>query len=264
MKLVPLMIALLGSAVVPFAVAADAAPVAGLTAADLAAKLSAQQQDGSTLIRAKLDVKTAAGEAKTVLQLQIKSRRTPGQTDVVYQVLWPKERKGESVLVRSSGSGAVYVPPDKTTSLEASSLKDALFASDLSYEDVTENFFAWKDQTLVGTEVVDGANCQILESKPKGARSSYAKVRSWIDTKRMIPLRVEKYSAANQLVRRVDTTDVANVDGRYLPANLAVRRPGQDTVTVVDGSRIKRGVSYTDADFTAEGIKNLSAPRGGD
>ena len=41
-----------------------------------------------------------------MLQLQIKARRTKTATDVVYQVLWPKERKGESFLLRRTEDSA--------------------------------------------------------------------------------------------------------------------------------------------------------------
>ncbi|WP_082408183.1 outer membrane lipoprotein-sorting protein [Verrucomicrobium spinosum] len=235
-------------------------------AAELASKLSELQQDGNTFIRVKMIVSSPANpsDPKTTLQLQIKSRRSAGQTDVLYQVLFPKDRKGEAVLINSSGSGATFTPPDKVQSFDASKFKDSLFGSDLSVEDVSDNFFAWKDQTLAGSENIGNVSCQILESRPKGARSSYVLVKSWIDTKRMVPLRVEKYGAGNQLVRRIDTSDVANVDGRNVLAMLVIRRPGHATATEMDGSRIKRGVSYTDADFSPEGLKNLNGPKGGE
>ena len=93
-------------------------------------------------------------------------------------------------------------------------MKDAVFGSDLTYADLIENFFAWEHQTIVGTETVDRVPCQILESKPgKGDRSIYGRVRSWIDLKRLVPLRVEKYFESGQLARRIDTTRVA--EGRH-------------------------------------------------
>jgi hypothetical protein len=102
--------------------------------------------------------------------------------------------------------------------------------------------------------------CHILVSK--GGKGSYSKVRSWIDLRRMVPMRVEKYTSSGEVAVRIDTTDVVINDGKHIPANLSVRRGS--TVTELDGSRIKRGVSYTEADFSPEGLKNLSAPRGGD
>lgn len=240
--------------------AADPAPPA--TATELAARLAALQQDGASYVRLKMEIK---GAAKETLQLQIKQRRTAGATEVVYQVLFPKERKGESVLLRKIGnrpaSGSVFVLPNTVRAID--DMKDALLGSDLSYEDIVDNFFAWDQQVIVGTEDVDGVNCQILESKPgKGERSTYGSVRSWIDPRRTVPLRVEKYSGSGQLLRRIDTTRVVADAGHHIPANLVARgaRPGSSTE--LDGSRIRHDVSYTDADFSTGGIKQMTSPRG--
>ncbi len=259
---VPLLCALFA-----FSVRAADTASPNLSAQDLAARLSAIRQDGNSYVRVRLEVKDSSGSAKTTLQLQIKSRRTESATDVVYQVLWPKERKGEAVLWRKKAggeaSGSLFLPPDKIRSLDASQLKQPLFGSDLSYEDIFENFFAWERQAIVGTEVINGANCQILESKPgKGTHSSYASVRTWIDPHRMVPLRVEKFAAPGALVRRIDTTRVITDDvGHQIPANLTVRRPGQDSITELEGSRIEHGVTYPDLEFTQAGLKEVTIPR---
>ncbi|MEI9897843.1 MAG: outer membrane lipoprotein-sorting protein [Chthoniobacter sp.] len=85
-------------------------------------------------------------------------------------------------------------------------------------------------QAIVGTETVDGVNCQILESKPgKGDRSTYGSVRSWIDAKRLVPLRIEKYSGSGQVLRRIDTTRVVTDAGHAIPANLSVRGARPDS-----------------------------------
>ncbi len=238
--------------------AADAPPA---NANELAARLSAIQQDGATYVRLKMEIN---GPAKETFQLQIKQRRTRGGTEVVYQVLYPKERKGEAVLLRKVGhrsaTGSVFVPPNTVRAID--NLRDGLLGSDLAYEDIVENFFAWDRQAIVGTEEVDGVSCQILESKPgKGDRSSYGSVRSWIDPRRTVPLRVEKYSGSGQLVRRIDTTRVVSDAGRHIPANLVVRSGSRGSSTDIDGSRIKHDVNYSDADFTVPGMQNLSAPR---
>jgi Outer membrane lipoprotein-sorting protein len=70
-------------------------------------------------------------------------------------------------------------------------MNESLFGSDLSYEDVIENFYAWEHQAIAGTEVVDRVSCLILESKPSQSdHSTYASVRSWVDPRRFVPLRV--------------------------------------------------------------------------
>ena len=109
----------------------------------LAAQLAGLQQDGSSYARVKMDVKAADG-AKSTLQLQVKQRRSANSTELVYQVLWPKERAGEAVLLKQSGgemSGAVFTPPDKFRTLTAGQMKESLLGTSLSYADVLENFF---------------------------------------------------------------------------------------------------------------------------
>ena len=81
------------------ALADDAA--APMQAAELASRLAALQQDGASYVRLRMEIK---GATKETLQLQIKERRTKNAIEVVYQVLYPKERKGESVLLRKIGT----------------------------------------------------------------------------------------------------------------------------------------------------------------
>lgn len=234
------------------------------TASDLAAKLGALQQNGSSVVRLKMEVQ---GTAKSTLQLQIKQRRTRSATEVVYQVLWPKERAGEAVLLRKMGdqsaTGAIFIPPNTVRTLDSSQMKEALLGSDLTYDDVVENFFLWKQQAIVGTEVVNRVSCDILESKPgKGQHSYYASVRTWVDRRRDVPLRVEKFGSSGQLVRRIETTRVlTNDDKQAVPANLTVNGPRQGSVTELNGSSVKHGVSFTDKEFTPAGLMEASPAR---
>jgi hypothetical protein len=236
---------------------APAAESAGLSAKELAAKLTAVGE-GSALIRLRLETKQPA----ETLQLQVKERRTRSSTEAVYQVLWPKERKGEALILRSGGRGSggyVVVPGEKPKPLSAGQMSQPAFGSDLSYQDLVENFFAWDQQAIVGQEDVGRVNCVVLESKPgKGASGPYASVKSWIDPRRLVPLRVEKYGSAGKLIRRIDTTRVANDDrGHSIPANLEVKG-GRGGGTEVDGSRIKHDVEFQDRDFTPEGVTAAS------
>jgi len=231
-----------------------------MAASDLASWLSGLQ-NGVSYVRLRMEIK---GTAKETLQLQIKERRTTNSSEVVYQVLFPKERKGESVLLQKIGnspaSGSVFVPPN--TLRPISDLKEPMLGSDLSYEDVVDNFFAWDQQAIVGADEVDGVKCTILESKPgKGEHSIYGSVRSWIDTRRFVPLRIEKYASSGELLRQIRATRVVADAGHHIPADLTVAgaRPGSSTL--LDGSRIKHNVIYTDRDFTIEGLKEIAAPR---
>lgn len=229
-----------------------------ISAGELAARMSAARQ-GNAVIRARLEVRSPDG-SKRVLQLQIKERRTATAADLVYLVQWPKEQKNEAVILHQESGGAargtVVVPSAPPRTLEASQMDGGLFGSDLSYQDAIENFFAWKDQAITGSETIDGVQCQILESKPgKSGVSTYARVRSWIDVRRLVPMRIEKYSAAGQVVRRIDTTYVGRDQrDRFIPAKLTVRSSSKDSITEFDGARIEQGMQFTDRDFTPESV----------
>jgi len=231
------------------------------TANDLASRLSALRRNGSSHVRLRMEIQ---GPSKETLQLQIKERRTTNSCEVVYQVLFPKERKGESVLLRKTGPGpargSVFVPPNTLRPID--DLKEPLFGSDLSYEDAVDNFFAWPQQALVGTGDIEGVNCSILESKPgPDERSIYARVRSWVDLRRLVPLRVEKYDGSGKLLRRIDTTRVAPSGDHKIPAVLTVSGARPDSSTLLDGSAIRYDVTYTDRDFTVEALKEVVTPR---
>jgi len=158
-------------------------------------------------------------------------------------------------------SGSLFTPPDKAQTLTASQLRQPFFGSDLSYLDVIEDPLSWENQTITGTEAVNGANCTVLESRPNKGESEYAKVRSWIDPNRLVQMRIEKYSSSGDLKVRIETSRVANDDkGRPIPANLTVQDPKNGSVTELDGSRIKHSVTFTDSEFTPEGLKQVSAP----
>ena len=239
----------------------------GLSGKELADRLSTNLE-GTSNVRLKMELKESAeGPSKGVFQLQIKQRRTAEAADVVYQVLFPRERKGEAVLLHQSAghaaSGWLVIPPNKPDALDASRMAGSLLGSNLSYGDAIENVFAWKNQTLVGNETIDRVDCVILESKPgEGDHSNYARARSWIDPRRLVPLRVEKYLASGRLARRIDTTRVASDDqGHPLPANLTVRSESAGSLTELDGSRITHDVTYSNADFTPEGVMEPSAVR---
>ena len=105
-------------------------------------------------------------------------------------------------------------------------------------------------------------NCQILESKPgKDEASTYASVRSWIDVRRLVPIRVEKYGSSGQLLRRIDSTRVVADAGHQIPADLVVGKARPNSMTLIDGSRIWHNMNYRERDFSIEGLKEGTTPR---
>jgi len=239
----------LGAALPSFASAAD-------NGSEFAAKLRAKES-GSKYVR--IRIQDGGGQ---ILQVQIKSRVSDAASDIVYQILFPKERKGESVLLHRSGNkftGSLFKAPDTLKQIGAGEMNQALFGTDLTYEDIIDSPFAWSQQAIVGTQKIDRFDCQILESKPGNHASSYASVKTWVDSKRMVPLQIEKYDNSGKVIRRINITRMLLDGGDSLPADLEVTGP-RGSVTHISGSSLKRGVSFPEAEFTAEGLKQLKTP----
>ncbi|MBU3665315.1 MAG: outer membrane lipoprotein-sorting protein [Chthoniobacterales bacterium] len=226
-----------------------------LTAPELAAKLASAVQDGNSAARARFSVQPSRGGEATVLQVQIKSHRDAEGSAVAYEVQWPAGRKGERFVISQRGTGpakgASYIPPDRRESITSGQLLGSLLGTDLAFADAVENFFLWKNQTFCGREQIGGTDCVILESKPgAGDSSPYGKVRSWIDPRRMVALRVEKSDKSGRILRRIDSSQIVKDDvGRYVPATMTVRRASGESVTEIDGSNLRHDVRFAPADF---------------
>jgi hypothetical protein len=235
-----------------------------LSASGLAARLDALQQNGSSHLRLRLETDGPSG--KSVLQIQILQLRTPAATHLLCQILWPKERQGEGVLLKQEGrkpiSGFVFTPPDAMKAVDGEALREPLFGSDLRLADLIENFYAWESQTFGAEEEAGRVKCRILESKPGGGRRTVdVLVRSWIDTARLVPMRVEKFSKPGRPGRIFETTRVTREeDGRFLPASLTIRAPDAQSTTSLEGSRINTRVSYTPENFTPDALRAIQKP----
>jgi hypothetical protein len=221
------------------------------TAAELATSLSTGIEDGDSATRLRMSIEPVSGGGNTVFQLQVKARRTVAKSELVYQILWPKERKGESFVLQnqrgSAPEGFALQLPKTISPLKTSNLN------------VIENFYRWETQSLGGKEQIGSVECMILDSKPGSKVSThYGSVRSWIDPRKLVPLRVEKYSSAGKLIVRIDTDRVSRNDrARHVPSRFIVRRTGSGTVTEVEGSDIRHDVKYSDKDFTPDGLTEL-------
>ncbi len=224
----------------------------------LAGSLRASVLDGSSVTRLKLQRPAAADGGQGVVQLQAKARRSAAGSDVLYQVLWPKTRQGEGFLLRKTENrppvGSLFTPPNAVQPVKP---QDGIFGSALAYEDLVDDFYGWKSQQVVGEETIGRVACWILESKPAaGQASSYSSVRTWVDAKRTVPVRIEKYGAGGGLVRRITVTRLVKDDiNRLIPATFTVQRAGMEGETVLEGSSIKHDVTLTDADFTEERLR---------
>ena len=239
------------------------APAGNSEARQLIARVLEASKTSGVRIRSKLIVAASDSERKDVKQLLIKGRNDGRTHTTLYQILWPSELKGQSLMIEKAGhsvSGFIFEPPNTVKKLSAGLMAQPFFGSDLSIEDLAEDFWDWPSQKIVGEEKIKDRACQIVESRPPtDAATSYSLVKTWIAPELALPLRVEKYGSNRQLVRRITADRIMKVNDRWTAATIIVDLAGASTRTILEGSKSERDLDLPAADFTMEAIKREAA-----
>jgi len=237
------------------------------SAAQLIAAVKAGAPEGGVYARLRMEHSVGGGKA-SVLQVQVKRRPgTDGGTDQLYQLLYPKERKGEGLLIHINGrqfSGATFVPGAGAKSLTGSSAGEALFGTALTIEDLRASFLGWPSQTITGQEKIGSVPCTIVESKPDASGKGAVCARSWIDATRLVTLRLQFFiGGTDKIVKDVETHKVTRgKSGRYIPVSFTVTDHETGASTKVEGVRSDSGLNYTDADFSPQALETITAGAG--
>ncbi len=128
--------------------------------------------------------------------------------------------------------------------------------SDLTIEDLAEDFWQWPSQKISGEETINGEVCQILDSRPPdGARSAYSVIRSWISPEKLVPLRIEKFGRDRRLAKRFTVQKTTRRDGIWVPITTVVQSPESTRLTTLELSRGDRDVEIPLEEFSLERIK---------
>ena len=144
------------------------------------------------------------------------------------------------------------------TPLAPAALARAYLDSDLSIEDLADDFWRWPGQTIRGEAPIDGEICKIVESQPAPVDETvYSLVRSWVSPKKALPLRIEKFDREAHLVKRFVFRNLIRVDQIWTPRTMIVQRPGGNQETTLEISHGDRDVDIPPAEFSLEAIKEF-------
>jgi hypothetical protein len=229
----------------------------------LIAQVMAARRTTGYRVRARLIRTTSGSEQRDVKQLLIKGRQEGDNSKALYQILWPASLQGQTVVIeKTAGQNArawMLTPPDRVATLAPNGPGGMFFGSDLTLEDVEEEYWHWPDQRIVGEETVGQRRCKILESRPpNGTASAYAVIRTWIAADISLPLRVEKFGRDGRLIKRISADKVARrKDNSWTAADVIVEPADGRTRTVLEGTRAERDIDVPDKDFTVEQIEAL-------
>lgn len=245
----------------PAIATAQSEPPKPITAKQLISMVVANQRTRGLSARGRMIINAPSAELRT-LQILIKARHEGNSQQILYLALFPPTDKGRAVVIRKDGNAGItgfFREPDgKITSLSPDRIKQEIFGSDITIEDLVEEFWTWPSPRIVGSGEVSHRVCQIIESRPpKGHESSYSLVRAWINSETALPLRIESYGSDGKLVKRIECNRAVKSGDHWSIEDLTVApsTPGHRTGVVF--SKGSRDLEVPLSDFTSDGIARL-------
>ena len=221
--------------------------------------LEAQHTRGFT-IRAKLTVSETGVQAHWAAQLRIKGRRDENGTRLLYQVLWPAADKGAALylerLSKKPLTGFHFTPPDKMEPIGADALSTSYLGSDLSIEDLTDDFWQWSDAKAGAREEAGREQCLIVNLRPPSdAKTNYSLIRAWVSEEKAVPMRLLKFNRQGQAEREFLVQKIVQNQKFWFPTVTIVQKPGGTRQSTFEISRGDRDAEVPLSDFSVDEIK---------
>jgi outer membrane lipoprotein-sorting protein len=184
-----------------------------------------------------------------------------GDSKSILRFTAPPEVKGVALLVVNHPDRAsdqwMWTPAlerDRRIALQDRSGR--FFGTDFSFEDLEERDVNQFSYTLLGEEAMTGVACWKLESRPKQTKASqYTASQLWIRKDNYAIVRIDHYKKGT-VTRRIDYTDIENVQGIWTPRTLTVMDIARHSSTVMKIENLKYNLPMQDSDFTVEALRH--------
>ena len=211
---------------------------------------------------------TNSRKEKRVRKMTVRSRLRDNGVDsaVLTRFGQPADIKGTGFLqIENSAADDdiwVYLPAlGKTRRLASNNKRDSFFGTDFSYGDILLPAVSKYEHKLLKQEKVDGADCHVVESRPRDTRtrddSGYSRKISWIDTQTFVERKVEYYDTRNALLKTQLTFDVKPEEaGRWMPMRrqMTNHQTGHQTLYQFDRFTVRKDLK--DADFVVRRLED--------
>jgi len=186
-----------------------------------------------------------------------------GQSKAVLRFTSPPEVRGVALLIHNHPERAsdqwMWTPAiqrERRIALQDRSTR--FFGTDFTFEDLEEREAAHYDYRLVGEEVVDGAACWRIESRPNRNRASqYTRSLIWINKVRYSYVRVEGYKD-QELIRRIHYSDFDQVKGIWTARRLEVEDLKRNSRTVLRLEKLEYDAVMKEENFTLQALRRSS------
>lgn len=173
----------------------------------------------------------------------------------------PARDKGTAFLKRGREMWNWQPSIDRVVKMPPSMLTQSWMGSDFTNDDLVRQTSMVHDfdHRLLGSEVIEGRNCHIVELIPhEDAAVTWGRIVIWIDHKDFLQLKVEFYDEDEYLVNTMYGKAIKTMGGRTLPTVLELvpaDKPGEKTVIEYVSARFD--VPINDDFFSVQNMKRI-------
>ena len=155
------------------------------------------------------------------------------------EYLSPAREKGTKMLKLEDNLWMFSPSTDRIIKISGHMLRQSVMGSDLSYEDMMEDPKLLNHYTaeVLGSEVVDGEQCWVLELIAKTSDVAYYKRKLWVDKNKYIPLKEELFAKSGKLLKKTELKNITKIQGRWFPGRIIFKdmlKRGKGTEFIIE------------------------------
>jgi len=201
---------------------------------------------------------------ESVRRIRSRILEVPGDGDKSLSIFdQPADVKGTASLTYSHATEAdeqwLYLPALKRVKRISSKNKSGPFmGSEFAFEDISSQEVEKYDYTYLGDETVNGVNTHKVEAVPTYKFSGYTRLINYIDTERLVPVKVEYFDRKNSALKTLTVSEYEQHLGKYWRAGkmeMENHQTGKRTILTWSDYEFQTGL--TDKNFSSNSLKRL-------
>jgi len=175
----------------------------------------------------------------------------------------PRDMRGTAVLTHANPTGSdkqwVFLPATKRVKRISSSNKSGPFVgSEFAFEDLARNEVEKFSYRYLQDEVVDSADCYVIEQTPTYEDSGYTHQIQWMDKEMYQPRKIEYYDRKGELLKTLFFSDYNQYLDRYWrPAVMRMENHQTGKETELQWNNYQFGLNLSEADFKQSALESL-------
>ncbi len=208
----------------------------------------AEYPDGNEILR-QIDANMYAKSMISSSQMIVHGRRgsrtmklkswTEGDDRSFSEYLAPPKDAGTKMLKLEDKLWIYNPSADRTIQISGHMLRQSMMGSDISYEDMMEEneLIEVYSAVTTGEEIVNDVSCWRLELTAITDDVPYRTKKVWIDKKKLIALKEERYGRSGKLLKTTEIHEVMQIDERWYPKRMIfkdVLKKGKGTEFIID------------------------------